>query len=551
MKNNKGITLIALVITIIVLLILAGVSISTIAGENGILKKAKAAKENTNSSQEKELIDIAVSSAKLNNTETLEITEENLEKELDKVLGKRDEKYTLTKEGTNYVVKCIESGRSYIIEGKGEGNGIEKVEPANIDDWEYELNEEAKTAVITKYKGTDTEVVIPNYIEDYRVIAIEPKGDCGLWDKSICVSTTVSGYECNYYQETITKIVVSEGIETIGAKSFWYSTNLQECIIKEGTKTIGDRIFYYCLNLIEFKIPNSVVTVGDELFLNCRKLEKIYIPKSVVTVSPKSFYKYSNSLTIYYEGRPMEWNRLNTTISSNTIIIYGGTEKVEPTNIDDWEYELNEEAKTAVITKYKGTDTEVVIPNYIEDYRVIAIEPKGDCGLWDKSICVSTTVSGYECNYYQETITKIVVSEGIETIGAKSFWYSVNLQECIIKDGTKVIGDYAFYYCKSLKDIEMPETLEKIASYSFYYCISLEDFVIPSSVTTIGSYALWYGYGLKNIYIPKSVVTIANKFFYCPNNVTIYYEGSQAEWGNLHVSVSGPITVLYNCDMNV
>lgn len=40
MKNQKGITLIALVITIIVLLILAGVSIAMLTGENGILKKA-------------------------------------------------------------------------------------------------------------------------------------------------------------------------------------------------------------------------------------------------------------------------------------------------------------------------------------------------------------------------------------------------------------------------------------------------------------------------------------------------------------------------------
>ena len=46
-KRNKGITLIALVVTIIVLLILAGVSIATLTGENGILTKAGTAKENT------------------------------------------------------------------------------------------------------------------------------------------------------------------------------------------------------------------------------------------------------------------------------------------------------------------------------------------------------------------------------------------------------------------------------------------------------------------------------------------------------------------------
>ena len=46
-RNTKGITLIALVVTVIVLIILAGVSISLVLGENGIVNKAKKAKENT------------------------------------------------------------------------------------------------------------------------------------------------------------------------------------------------------------------------------------------------------------------------------------------------------------------------------------------------------------------------------------------------------------------------------------------------------------------------------------------------------------------------
>jgi len=40
-KNNKGITLIALVITIIVLLILAAISVATLTGENGILREKR------------------------------------------------------------------------------------------------------------------------------------------------------------------------------------------------------------------------------------------------------------------------------------------------------------------------------------------------------------------------------------------------------------------------------------------------------------------------------------------------------------------------------
>ena len=51
LKTNTGITLIALVVTIIVLLILAGISIQMLTGDNGILQRAAEAKENTEQSQ--------------------------------------------------------------------------------------------------------------------------------------------------------------------------------------------------------------------------------------------------------------------------------------------------------------------------------------------------------------------------------------------------------------------------------------------------------------------------------------------------------------------
>lgn len=54
MKNEKGITLIALVITIIVLLILAGISIAMISGEDGILGRAKSASVESKLAEDKE-----------------------------------------------------------------------------------------------------------------------------------------------------------------------------------------------------------------------------------------------------------------------------------------------------------------------------------------------------------------------------------------------------------------------------------------------------------------------------------------------------------------
>ena len=63
-KNTKGITLIALVITIIVLLILAGVSIAMLTGENGILNQAQEAKSQTEFKSAEEKVKLAIMGAR-------------------------------------------------------------------------------------------------------------------------------------------------------------------------------------------------------------------------------------------------------------------------------------------------------------------------------------------------------------------------------------------------------------------------------------------------------------------------------------------------------
>ena len=65
MKKERGITLIALIVTIIVLLILASVSIAMLIGENGILTQAKRAKEETKEAEIEERIILSVTSAKI------------------------------------------------------------------------------------------------------------------------------------------------------------------------------------------------------------------------------------------------------------------------------------------------------------------------------------------------------------------------------------------------------------------------------------------------------------------------------------------------------
>ena len=119
LKTNKGITLIALVITIIVLLILAGVTIATLTGDNGILTKAQNAKEKNAQKTVEEQINLAVQASRIN--EGLVIDKDILEQELTNngieiTKSENDElPWTVKKDG--YVYTISENGEIKEKEG--------------------------------------------------------------------------------------------------------------------------------------------------------------------------------------------------------------------------------------------------------------------------------------------------------------------------------------------------------------------------------------------------------------------------------------------------
>ena len=108
-KEIKGITLVALVITIVVLLILAGVSINTVLGDDGIIKKAKEAAEATKqASAEEEMNRLVLEYQLASNDETLEsfLQEKVTEGRIDGVTDNGDGTITITKkvEGKDYTI---------------------------------------------------------------------------------------------------------------------------------------------------------------------------------------------------------------------------------------------------------------------------------------------------------------------------------------------------------------------------------------------------------------------------------------------------------------
>ena len=108
-KTEKGITLVALVVTIVVLLILAGVSINTVLGDDGIIQKAKEKAETTRrASAEEEMNRLVLEYQLAKNDETLEsfLQEKVTEGRIDGVTDNGDGTITITKkvEGKDYTI---------------------------------------------------------------------------------------------------------------------------------------------------------------------------------------------------------------------------------------------------------------------------------------------------------------------------------------------------------------------------------------------------------------------------------------------------------------
>ena len=120
-KQERGVTIIALVITVIVLLILAGVSIAMLTGDNGILTQAKEAKEANIAGTEKEQIKLAMQSLKMKK-QSDNVSTTVAADELQNQLIADGAKNVTVEAGENdsLVVKYADSKNEYTVNQNGE-----------------------------------------------------------------------------------------------------------------------------------------------------------------------------------------------------------------------------------------------------------------------------------------------------------------------------------------------------------------------------------------------------------------------------------------------
>ncbi len=181
------------------------------------------------------------------------------------------------------------------------------------------------------------------------------------------------------------------------------------------------------------------------------------------------------------------------------------------------------------ILKNKDHVTEIHIPRSVEKFNF------EDTKLEKVIIYNGVTTIGVNAFSGCEKLKNITIPDSVTSIGEDAFYNCASLTEITIPDSVTSIGDYAFSGCASLTSITIPDSVTSIGWSAFSHCTSLTEIKIPDSVTSIGSYAFYYCTSLTEITIPDNVTNIGNYAFSgcaslteitIPNSVTSIGEGA-------------------------
>ena len=133
----------------------------------------------------------------------------------------------------------------------------------------------------------------------------------------------------------------------------------------------------------------------------------------------------------------------------------------------------------------------------------------------------------------RDSIKKVVVENGVTSIGAYAFEDCNNLSEVVIPDSVTSFGDYAFKDCNSLTSITIPISTTDLGMCTFWCCRNLSDIKIEGGLTGIGMYTFYLCSNLSSINIPDSVTYIdGHAFYYCKNLTSISIPASVKKISN-------------------
>ncbi len=418
------------------------------------------------------------------------------------------------------------------------------------------LRFEAVWEVITNTCGNNLTWTFDEYTE---TLTISGTGEMTNWSSS-------SDVPWSDYSSAIKKVIVSDGVTSIGEYAFSDCTNLASVTIGDSVTSIGDSAFYYCTSLRSVAIPDGITSIGNNMFDSCENLTSITIPDSVTKIGDSAFNYCINLRNIIIPDGV-------TSIGSYAFYGCGSLTSIEipdsVTSIGD--YAFYECANISSITV--GVDN----PSYSSDeHGVLFNKDKTELIQYPiGSITTSYIISDSVINIHSDAffgcnnLTTVTIGASVTRIEDGAFYECYSLTNVIIPDSVTSIGRWVFFGCSSLESISIPDSVTSIGERAFYGCNSLSSisvdtsnpsyssdehgvlfnkdkteliqypigntrtsYVIPDSVTNISDYAFEGCATLTSITIPDSVTNIGRDAFY---NTPIYDDNTNWEKNVLYI----------------
>lgn len=327
LKNKKGITLIALVVTIVVLLILAGVSVSVVTDKNGIIQNSQETKEQTRAAMVEKERDLW----KLEG----QIYQSDSEKEtLEKVLERLEKENTITKEEKQAILETGEvtiAGKTIIfIDGTivACGNEEDSADGSFLGNTSIKRGDIEQINIITALNGHDANDEKTWDISERkngRYLAwYEDKDNNNFWEVTIAGNGRV---KLNKSAKLLFKALGTYAgkIEMNGIE------NLDTSEVTDMSYMFTDGSRYTDLDLSSFDTSN--VTTMSGMFLNCSKLTNL----NLANFDTKNVVKFTNLFNGCSSIENINLSSFDTSNATKMYAMFGNCENLKNVNLKNFD----------------------------------------------------------------------------------------------------------------------------------------------------------------------------------------------------------------------